>query len=358
MGSLSSGRGGRGGRLRVAIILDRVATVEDGPPDASGVLASAEAVSAALRVAGHEPVVVPLLDDVAAWVARLDEGKFDLVFNLCESVSGHAALEPLPAAAVQWLGMPETGAGPWTLAVCLRKDVTNAVLRAHGIAVPPWTVIEAGAAPAAWRHYPAIVKPAAEDASIGIGPDAVVHDADALAAVVARGHRRWGRVLVQQFIDGRELNLGIVGRRVLPPAEIDFAGLPGSLPPILTYAAKWTPGSPDHRGTVPRCPAELSPRLVDRLRRLARDVWGAVEGVGYGRIDVRMDGGGRLFVIDVNPNPDLSPAAGLARQAAAAGWDYGDLVTRIVDDALARHRGVDPRRPRAARRVSRQAAPA
>jgi D-alanine-D-alanine ligase len=122
---------------------------------------------------------------------------------------------------------------------------------------------------------------------------------------------------------------------VLPHAEIDFSRLAPGLPAVVTYAAKWEHGSPEDRGTMPRCPARLPARLASRLTQLAERVWAAVDGTGYGRIDVRVDGRGPTFVTDVNPNPDLGVRAGLARQAAAAGVSYLDLIARIVEDALA-----------------------
>src|SRR5439155_656651 len=196
---------------------------------------------------------------------------------------------------------------------CLRKELVNAHLRAQGIAVPDWAVVRAGD-PLAWRRYPAIVKPAAEDASLGIDDRSVVRDGAALETARARAHQTWDRVRVQRFIGGRELNLAVVEDRVLPHAEIEWA-LPDGLPHVVTYAAKWDTGSVYDRGTVPRLLGPGEERLSARLSALARRVWRAVDGVGYGRIDVRMDERGRVWVIDVNPNPDLSPSAGLARDA-------------------------------------------
>jgi D-alanine-D-alanine ligase len=173
----------------------------------------------------------------------------------------------------------------------------------------------------------------------------VVHDRAGLDAARERGHRSFERLLVQRFVEGRELNLALVGDRVLPPAEIQWT-LPDGLPRVVTYAAKWEPESADYRGTPVRLLDAGEARLAARLEALARRVWDAVEGVGYGRVDVRMDGRGRIWVIDVNPNPDISPSAGLARQARAAGWTYPELIARIVDlasasqDPLARQRGL------------------
>jgi D-alanine-D-alanine ligase len=277
------------------------------------------------------------------------EGGFDVVFNLCEGLGGQGSEEALPASAVELLGLPMTGARAFTLGLCSRKDLVNAHLRAQGIAVPDWAVACRGA-PLAWRRYPAIVKPVAEDASLGIDAGSVVHSRAELEAACVRGHETWERLLVQRFVDGREINVAIVGDRVLPHSEIDFALLPRGLPRVVTYAAKWETGSVYDRGTVPRLLGVDEARLSARLARIAQAAWAAVEGSGYARIDLRLGERGRLYVIDVNPNADLSPGAGLARQAAAARWSYDELIARILDLAFTTQ---DPRaRQRGARRAA------
>jgi D-alanine-D-alanine ligase len=326
----------------VAVIADAVAEMQEKLEcSAPGGLA---AVCDALAGLGHEPVAVEYAGDPSAWLETLRDGHFDAVFNLCEGLSGQGAEEVLPAAAVELLGLPMTGARAFTLGLCYRKDLVNAHLRAHGISVPDWTVALPDE-PVVWRHFPAIVKPAAEDASLGIDADSVVHSREALEAALARGHKTWERLLVQRYVDGREINVAIVGESVLPHSEIAFT-LPGGLPRIVTYAAKWETGSVYDQGTVPRLLGAEEGPLGARLARIARRTWAAVEGVGYGRVDVRIDERGRLSVIDVNPNADLTPGAGLARQAAGAGWTYRDLVARIFDlafatqDARGRQRGA------------------
>jgi D-alanine-D-alanine ligase len=324
------------GRPRAAVVTDALseATAQSlGTPSAPG---NPAPVVTALRTLGYEPVLVPFNGDLVEWVAELRTGRFQLAFNLCEGLSNLAAGEPVAAGLVELLGIPLTGASSDMLALCLRKDRANAVLRTCGVPVPDWIVARPGQPPRRWRRFPAIVKPAAEDGSFGIGSDCVVTDRTSLLAVTARGCQQWDRMLVQRFVAGREFNLAIVGDRVLPHAEIDFSRLDPGLPSVVTYAAKWEHGSPEDRGTVPRCPARLPARLASRLTQLARRVWTAVDGSGYGRIDVRVDGRGTTFVTDVNPNPDLGVQAGLARQATAAGWSYVDLIARIVEEALTR----------------------
>lgn len=334
-------RSGSRRRPRAAVVVDAAAEAIERLEASTG---SVDGVVEALRRLGWSPVVVDFTGNPGSWLDRLIHGGFGLVFNLCEGLDDHGSEEHLAAAALELLGIPVTGARALTLGLCLRKDRANAWLSARGVAVPEWTVASA-AEPVRWWRFPAIVKPVAEDASMGVDAGSVVHTTADLEAALVRGFARWDRLLVQRYVAGREFNLAIVGDRVLPPAEIDFGGLPPGLPPVVTYAAKWELGSAYYAGTVPRVLDPDGSALVRRLDRLARRAWSAVDGSGYGRIDLRMDERGRLFVLDVNPNPDLSTDAGLARQAAAFGWSYTDLVARIVEaafaqqDALARRRG-------------------
>ena len=107
--------------------------------------------------------------------------------------------------------------------------------------------------------------------------------------------------------------------------------------PILTYSAKWDTGSPEDLGSVPVCPAEVSPELARRVTAVARAAWEIMCGAeGYGRVDIRVDRDGQPFVLEVNPNPDLSDSAGLSRMSKAFGWDYEEMISRIVDEALSR----------------------
>jgi len=168
---------------------------------------------------------------------------------------------------------------------------------------------------------------------------------------------QFDEVLVQRYVAGREFNVGLVGDKVLPIAEIDFSTMPADSWPILTYAAKWHVGSPEDLGSVPVCPAEIPRSLAERLVKAAEAAWRAMHGKGYGRVDLRVDERGEPWVLEVNPNPDLNDDAGLSRMAQTAGWDYAELVRRIAEVALREAQGAKAarellapaRRPRATR---------
>lgn len=314
--------------MRVAVLHDDVLGRPGASPDELGVLEAVEAVTAALHELAHTPVRVAVGTRLEEWVAALNDARAELVFNLCEGAGGASAGEVRVAAAVELLGIPMTGSGTETIALARRKDRVNALLSAAGLPVPRWTRAERLNG---WSRYPAIVKPAAEDASVGITQASVAGDERALRLALA--DRSHGPLLVQEFLPGREFNVGIVGERVLPLAEIEFQELPGGGWPLVSYRAKWETGSDEDLATVPRCPADAQPELVEEARALARAAWTLVEGRGYGRIDLRADAAGRLHVLEVNPNPDLSPSAGLTRMATADGWSYTDLIRRIVEEA-------------------------
>ncbi len=318
--------------MRIAVLYDDVDARAGATADERGVLEAVEAVDVALGDLGHAPVRVGVGAHVDAWVGALRDAAPDLVFNLCEGAAGSSAGEARVAAVIELMRLPLTGSGAETLALARRKDRTNALLERAGVPVPSWTASAEGATAPAWNRFPAIVKPAAEDASVGITQACVARDAAELERALTAGWKH-APLLVQEFLRGRELNVGIVGERVLAVAEIDFAATPEGSWPMVGYAAKWAPGSVEDLATVPLCPAPLAPEMLAEARRLALAAWATVEGRGYGRVDLRGDADGRLFVLEVNPNPDLAPSAGLTRMAAADGLGYAELVERIVREA-------------------------
>ena len=317
--------------MKVAVIFDGVSAAEavgTASPDQM-ILETVEAVEAALVDEGHRVERVAVNPD-GRWFERVRRGKYDLVFNLCESVAGVAAMEPAVIAALEMLRVPHTGSSSWTAALCLRKPLVNAILDRAGLPVPRWGVVRPGGT-LPTVGFPAICKPAAEDASIGVEQRSVVRTMKALVARVEAMHTRWDEVVVQRYVDGREVNVGIVGNQVLPVAEIDFAAMPRGLWRIVTYRSKWDEGCDEDLGAMPTCPADLPSELTARLAEIALAAWRVVGGTGYGRVDFRIDRAGRPWLLEVNANPDFAPGAGLARMARAAGLDYAALVRRVCD---------------------------
>ncbi len=316
--------------MRVAVLYDAHADAPDATPDVAGVLDAVAAVVHALDELGHEAWRMGV-DAGGCWMEGIRARAADVVFNLCEGVGGDAAAEPGVAAHLERLGVPFTGADAAALALARRKDRVNLLL-GGAVPVPAWTVAVHDA-PASWPHYPAIVKPAGQDAGIGITRSAVAHAPQQFVDAIesARVH---APLLIQQFLDGIELVVGFVAGVPLPVAEVDYTAMPAGLPHVVGYAAKWESGSGEDVGTRTHCPAAIEEGLAEQAVETARTAWRALSNRGYVRVDLRADARDVLHVLDVNPNPDLDPGAGLARMAAAAGWTYPELIQRILFDAV------------------------
>jgi len=321
--------------MKIAIVFDGISAAGTASPDLL-ILGTVGAVERVLADDGHAVERLPVLPD-GRWFERVRRGKFDLVVNLCEGVDGVAQLEPAVIAALELLGVAYTGSSAWTAALCLRKHVVNALLHRAGLPVPRFGVVRPGD-PLPTVGFPAICKPAMEDASLGVEQRSVVRSMKALTSRVAAMQERWPDVLVQHFVDGREVNVGVLGDRALPVSEIDFTKMPDGMWHIVSYRSKWEEGCDEDLGAVPRCPADIPSELAAELSRIALAAWRVVGGEGYGRVDFRIDRDGRPWVLEVNANPDIAPDAGLARMARVSGMDYAALVRHVCEQALARRR--------------------
>jgi D-alanine-D-alanine ligase len=320
--------------VKVAILFDGASAFAESPDQE--IIGTVEAVVASLAPEGNSVVRIPVHPD-SKWVDKLRRARVDLVFNLCESIDGVAALEPAVISVLELLGLPYTGSSSWTTTLCLRKHIVNAALERAGLPVPKFAVVRRGGAiPSV--GFPAICKPAAEDASIGVEQRSVVRTSRELTERVSSMLERWDEVLVQKYVQGREVNVGILGESVLPIAELDFSRMPKGMWRIVTYRSKWEDGSDEDLGAAPLCPARLPAGVAAQLRKIAVTAWRIVGGTGYGRVDLRIDERGRPWILEVNANPDFSPTAGLARMARVAGIDYGALVRQVCELGLERAR--------------------
>ncbi len=319
--------------MKIAILYDGLSAVSADQL----ILTTVEAVAGELAGEGNAIVRVPVSPD-AKWIDRLRRARVDLVFNLCESVDGVAALEPPVISVLELLDLPYSGSSSWTTSICLRKHVVNATLERAGLPVPKFAVVRRGyAIPSV--GFPAICKPAAEDASIGVEQRSVVRTTRQLTERVSAMLERWDEVLIQRYVDGREVNVGILGDATLPIAEIDFGQMPKGMWHIVTYRSKWDIGSDEDIGSAPCCPARLPAGVAAQLRRVALAAWRLVGGSGYGRVDFRIDERGRPWILEVNANPDIASDAGLARMARVAGIEYGALIRHVCELGLQRSRG-------------------
>lgn len=337
--------------MKILVVYNVVDKVEQGEEDdlfaEQEIVLVEKDIEQALREYGHSTEAVPIRDDLWGPLKKFDPNEW-LIFNLCESIRNKTYLEPYIISVFEHLGFRYTGSDRRTLANCLNKARAKDILQAHGIPTAayqiftPWTI---------QRHleFPLFVKPVSEDASIGITLNSVVQDERALRRQVRYIWEMYHQpALVEEFIEGREFNVTILGNenpRVMPLSEINFRRIHNPFARIVSFRAKWVPSSPEYLGTPPTCPARVSETIKARIEDIARRAYLAMGLHDYGRVDLRLRNG-TPYVLEVNPNADLSADAGIARASGVAGMSYSALADEITRLAARRHRIKGAARPR------------
>ncbi len=297
------------------------------------------ALGNALQNLGHPIEVVTVEDD------RLTDrlGAFapsdHIVFNWCEELPGVPHSEPAVAAVMERLGFVFTGSSFDVLSLAYDKPRIKSLLDDAEILTPPWGVFDTPEV-GGWDIFPAIVKTAHEHCSIGISSESIVTSPAELenrVAFILEAHKQ--PALVEKFIDGREFHVAVWGNgriSMLPAAEIEYTGLTDIRDRLFTYEAKYCRDSRLFERIDLNVPAELAPPALAALERIVLDTYRATGCRDYGRIDVRyLDE--VFYVIDVNPNPDINPLTSMTYAAAEIGYSYGQMGSRIVNLAAARH---------------------
>ncbi|MBM3306415.1 MAG: D-alanine--D-alanine ligase [Candidatus Aminicenantes bacterium] len=321
-------------------------------PAGSGERLSEESVADMAREAqeaiqglGYDVTVIPLQRSLLNFLGRVREVNPDALVNLCEGFYGRPQWEANVAGIFELLGLTFTGNASKTLAFCQNKHKAKAVLRSCDLPTAPARLVFAADEPVDLK-FPVIVKPNAEDASLGITPESVVRDEQGYRRQVQRVLENYRQpALVEPYIDGREFNVSVMedGKATaLPVSEIDFSAMPAGEPRICSYEAKWFEDHPLYQKTPPLCPAPIDDDLRQKLQGLAADAFRAMECRDYARVDFRMDSRGRIFILEVNPNPDISLNAGFARALGAAEVPYASFWARMIKNALGRKEGHDP----------------
>lgn len=310
--------------------------------DAASVADAASAIAGALNASGFSATTQTIRGtDVFEVLPKLRSA--DLVFNLCEAMAGDSRNEPTFVGLLDLFGIAYTGADLLGLASCLYKQRAKDILIGRGVSTPPYRLIERGDEELDGLDYPWFVKLVHEDASVGITEANVVHSAAELRARSRELIAQYKQpVIAERFVEGREINVTLIGNgaqpQVLPLHEIDFAAMPSDRPNIVSYAAKWDEAHVDYEGTKPVPLRDASPTMIEAVERTARAAWHALGLRDYGRVDLRVDAAGVPWVIDVNPNCDISPDAGVARSAKVAGMTYPQLIELIAMTAWTRIR--------------------
>jgi D-alanine-D-alanine ligase len=264
--------------------------------------------------------------------------KQKIIFNLVEELPAdikHACLVP---AICRSFGRNFTGSDTPALLLAQNKGQTKAILKAAGIPTPNGTAIEVGRKISAKNFAPGkyIVKPAFSDASEGITADSIVSlGSKKMSAAIENIHKQFHQpAIVEQFIPNRELNVSVLqlGKKieVMPIAEIDFGAFKKDKPKIVDYAAKWHADSFEYNNTPRILPAKLPAKTAAKVRQYAIDAFIALGCKDYVRVDFRLDEKNNPFVIEVNPNPDISPDAGFAAAIAAGKLSYKKFIETLL----------------------------
>jgi D-alanine-D-alanine ligase len=278
--------------------------------------------------------------DPAVLIHKLQARRPDAVFNLFEGTADQSETEATVAGLLDWLRIPYTGA-PFA-ALCLARDKVQAkhLFRGAGLATPAFIVVHGLPLPEIPLDWPVIVKPATQDASVGLDQGSVVTTPEQLEARVASLLERFGSpVLVEQFIRGRELNVALIempALRALPISEVLFLDEDPERWPIVTYEAKWAPNSRDSLATPTRYPATVEAALAERLTALAMQAFRLVGCRDYARCDFRVTAAGEPYLLEVNPNPGFHPTAGFASGLKTADISHARFSVALVQNALRR----------------------
>lgn len=301
-----------------------------------------EVIKEILTSQGLKAYSLNMMDDIDKLIQVLTNEQIDVVFNFVESVENDSTKEMYVAGLFELLKIPYTGCKPTTLGLCLNKHRAKLILRGAGFNVPNWRLYENPNkllfnSPI---NFPVIVKPSREDASIGINKNSVVYDEIELKKQVEFLYEKFKQsILVEEFIDGREINSAIFGDKhkiALPLSEIDFSTLPEELPKIVTYDGKWIKESVYYKGTIPICPAPIDQELEVEIKNIALAATELFDCRDYCRVDLRIDKNNVPYILEINPNPDLSIDAGFARAAKVYGLNYDELLLRLIEFALER----------------------
>jgi len=275
-------------------------------------------------------------------VRLIEDDHSDIIFNVCESLGGDGAEERRIASILELLDKRFTGSGSLSLTLAGDKSLAKKLFEFHGIRSPDFTIIAPGRVEGTPKlnSFPMIVKPIASDASIGIDAGSVVHSVDELMVRVFSIHTEFHTpALVEQYIDGREIYVGLLGNplTVLPPIEWDLSKLPADLPRIAGTEAKWDRDFKEAKEFVPKDIVD-DEAAMEKIRTAALAAGAATLVRDYARIDMRLTADGIPYVIEVNPNPWLDKSAELALAARRAKPEisFGDLIEKIVQLAAAR----------------------
>jgi D-alanine-D-alanine ligase len=294
-----------------------------------------ELIAAKLQRVGFDAYTLNILDNIQMMLDNFKQNKPDIIYNFVELYKEEPQYEMNVVGLYELLGIPYTGASAMALANCQSKIFVKRMLNSQGINTPRFFIIKEPKK--RYNHnlnFPLMVKPSLEDASVGIENESIVNDNKQLKDRIEYILKYFYQpVLVEEFIDGRELNVAVLGDKkpkALPISEIDFSKMPDNLYNIVSYQAKWDPHHEAYHKTIPKCPARLPKSIEEQAKKIALKAFKIMDCRDYARVDIRLSADKELYVLEVNPNPDLTDGAGFMRSAATAGHTYAQALKKIA----------------------------
>lgn len=293
-------------------------------------------VTSTLRQSGHEVRCIGVLDSLTDLRTSISEWKPDIVFNLLEEFDGIVTYDQHVVAFLELLRQPYTGCNPRGLMLSRDKSLCKQLLAFHRIPTPQFAVIRRGARfrPPRRLRFPMFVKSTVEDASMGIAQASVVDDLTKLRERVQFVHEQVkSDALVEEYIEGRELYVGVMGNERLssfPVWEMAFGSMPDTLAAIATRKVKWDKAYQARYGITTRAADDLPPAVLTRLDRLSRRIYRTLGLSGYARMDFRATADGQVYVLEANANPNLEAAEDFAQSARVSGVSYEELLERLM----------------------------
>lgn len=296
----------------------------------------------ALERLGHLVKVCGVQYDLSVIRSAIDDFEPDIIFNLLEEFHDQPLYDQNVVSFLELVPLPYTGCNPRGMMLARDKALARKVLSYHRIPGPDFLVFPRGAKVNRIKKctFPMLVKSQVEEASLGISQKSVVNTEEELKQRIAWMHERYKTdVIVEEYIAGRELYVGIVGDlrlTVFPIWELVLDNMPDAAPHIATRRVKWDPKYQEKYGIVSRRAEGLSPEIEKRIVNLSKRTYKALGLSGYARIDLRLDDDGGVYVIEANPNPEIAFREDFADAAQCYGWEYDDLIQRIVNLGLKR----------------------
>jgi len=330
-------------KLKVLLICDDAKPLEEGVDYAkvleNPAMKAESHVYEALISLGHEVRLLAVTNSVQEIVDEVKRHAPDIVFNQAEQFCGDSSQEKNIMGLLEMLQIPYTGTGSVGLMLCKNKALTKKILTHHRIKTPDFAVFHRGSRVYAPKklQYPLIVKPLREEASYGISMNSWVDNPKSLLERIQFVHESMQQdAIVEEFVDGRELYVGVLGNQrllALPAREMVFEKMPEEEPKIATFKAKWDEKYREKWGIKNKF-AHLSEAVAQKVERVSKNVFHHLYLRGYARLDLRLNMQGEVVVIEANPNPFIAKDEDFAKAAQKAGIDYESLIQKILNYAF------------------------